>query len=80
MTVYKAKITSILLVNNRIDIGGTLLKNGEEFPMPTISLVAESATKEDAIARIKAEIAKFRAGYALEVLLQQYIGVEITLD
>jgi len=80
MIIYKAKITSITKVDNRLDIGGTLFRDDEEFPMPVVSMVADTATVEEGIELIKSRIIEFKAGYTAEAQFQQYIGQEITLE
>lgn len=79
MADYKARVDSITKVDNRIDIGGTLFRDADEFPMPVISMNASTGTKEEAVELIKEEIRKFAAGYTLEANLQQYLNQEITL-
>ena len=76
---YKARIDSITKADNRIDIGGTLFKDNEEFPMPTVSLPADTATVEAGLEAIREEIRKFKVGYTAEAQFQTYIGQEVKL-
>ena len=76
---YTAKIISVTKVDNRIDVGVEFYKNKEKFPGPVISVDASSATKEEVENLIKAELEKFKAGYAAEAELQKLVGQEVSL-
>ena len=79
MATYKAKIITVTKVDYRLNINGTLYKNGEEFPMPTISVNAEGATEKQVEDLVKEEIRKFQATYEGEEVVKNLEGKEITL-
>jgi len=79
MAEYKAVIERITKVDDRIDITCSFWRDDESFPGPTISVDAETATREEAIELIRDALRRFKAGYDAEAQLQRYVGVEITL-